>query len=269
METALNDKKPGNLPDVKRVLDYYGLEDLILKYEAFEGVSVKSYPLSSGKRIYHLSYGEGGNRLVSVCGLHGNERSSAQFWYKSLNELIEKGMPKNTRYSVVAPANPDGLKYNNRHNSHGIDINRDWYEFSQAETKAIKSVIDEQDCRTIVFDHHECRDDPLYFLEDPGSVRMSRIRDFFFKGLYKELEKHSLPIGDFFYPYTNRHTGEAARSGQLINYTAPKKMFSLIVENMGQCMGEELLDKRMQAHASVDLAGLRTLSRLKTRKRSL
>lgn len=267
METTPKDEtRAGQLPDVKKVLDYYGLEGLILKYEAFEGVSVKSYPLSSGRSIYHLSYGNGNNRLVSVCGLHGNERSAAQFWYKSLNELIKKGMPKNTTYSVVAPANPDGLEYNNRHNSCGIDLNRDWYELSQAETKAIKSIIDGQDCRTIVFDHHECRALPLYFLEDPSSAGMKRIRDSFFKELYKELEKHKLPIDDFFHPYPNRHTCEAARSGQLINYTAPKGMFSLIVENMGQCMGEELLDKRMQAHASVDLAGLRTLSKLEAKK---
>lgn len=255
------------LPEVKEVLSYDKLEKLVLGYKNFKGVSVKPYELKSGRKIYHLTYGKGNKKLVSVCALHGNERSAAQFWYKSLNEVIKKGMPKDIKYSVVAPANPDGLAADDRLNDFYVDLNRDWDDFSQLETRIIKSIIDTEskNCQTIVFDHHEASDQPLYFLEDPGSAKMEKIRNIFFEELYKELKKHDLPMmeWEFFHAYTNRHIAQAARSGQLINYTAQKNMFSLIVENMGQDMGKKLLGKRMQAHASVDLAGLRTLSKLK------
>ena len=129
----------------------------------------------------------------------------------------------------------------------------------------MKDIIDREskDCNTIVLDHHECHDEPLYFLEDEGSLHMKNTRIAFFEELYKEIGKHEFYISNLGpYAYTTPHTYQAAYSGQLINYTAPKGMFSLIVENMGQLMGNNKLDYRMQTHASVDLAGLKALSKL-------
>ncbi len=255
-------------PKTDHLLSYEELELLILSYDKIKGVSVTEYQgLKSGRRIYNISYGEGRKKLVSVCGLHGNEGGAIQFWHKSLDQLVKEGMPNNTKYSIITPANPDGFAKNYRCNDNERDLNRDWDDFSQLETKIIKKIIDDEskNCKTIVFDHHESHNDPLYFLEDPASEHMTKIRDLFFKELYKELKKHKLEIieYDFFYKYTNIHTAQAARSGQLVNYTAPRKMFSLIVENMGQYMGKKYLEKRMQAHASVDLSGLRVLNKLK------
>ncbi len=254
--------------EVDYILSYGELKAIVSDYKKLKGIFVMEYQgLKSGRGIYNISYGEGRKKLISVCGLHGNEGSAVQFWHKSLDQLIKEGMPNNTKYSIITPANPDGFTKKYRYNNNETDLNRDWDDFSQLETRIIKEIIDKESksCRTIVFDHHECHDQPLYFLEDPASEHMTKVRNMFFIELYKELKKHKLEITEygFFYEYTNAHTAQAARSGQLINYTAQNKMFSLIVENMGQYMGNKYLEKRMQAHASVDLAGLRTLNKLK------
>lgn len=254
-------------PKTDHLLSYKELELLILSYNKIKGVSVTGYQgLKSGRSIYNISYGKGRKKLVSVCGLHGNERGAIQFWHKSLDQLVKEGMPNNTKYSIITPANPDGFSEEYRCNRNGADLNRDWDDFSQLETKIIKKIIDNEskDCTTIVFDHHESHDDPLYFLEDYASEHMTKVRNIFFEELYKEIKKHSLKIKDFdCYSYTNAHIAQAANSGQLINYTAPRKIFSLIVEVMGQWMGNDYLDKRVQTHASVDLAGIKTLNKLK------
>lgn len=255
------------LPEVKHILNYKELEDLILGYKGIDGVRITDHQLESGRNIYNIEYGTGNKKVISVCGLHANERTAIQFWWKSLNKVIEEGLPENTKYSLVTPANPDGMVRDERWNDNGADLNRDWRDFSQLETRIIKEIIDKESkgCQTIVFDHHESHDEPLYFLEDPGSEHMDRIRDTFFEELYKEAARHKIRMTDFgaFWKYTNRHIAQAARSGQLINYTAPKGTFSLIAENMGQFMGEEDLDRRMQVHASVDLAGLRAWGSLR------
>lgn len=250
-----------NLPKVNHILSYEKLEKLISSYKHVEGVSITEHNLKSGRHIYNIEYGTGNKKVVSICGLHANERTAIQFWWKSLNEVIEEGLPEDTKYSIITPANPDGMVENTRENANYVDLNRDWDDFSQLETRIIKGIIDKENKNSsaIVFDHHESADEPLYFIEDPGSEWMDDIRDAFFKELQEELTKHELATPEF----SSLFVYPAARCGQLVNYTAPKKMFSLIVENMGQFMGEDYLDERMQAHASVDLAGLRSLSKTK------
>ena len=43
--------------------------------------------------------------------------------------------------------NPDGVDSGYwRHNSNGVDLNRDWIEFTQPETKAIKQFLESKVC---------------------------------------------------------------------------------------------------------------------------
>ena len=47
---------------------------------------------------------------------------------------------------IVPNMNPDGVELGHwRHNTGGVDLNRDWGPFTQAETQAVKAVIDEID----------------------------------------------------------------------------------------------------------------------------
>lgn len=243
------------LPAVSHVLDYKSLEKLISVYKDI-GVSATEYEgLKSGRKIYNIEYGEGEKILISICGFHGNERSAIQFWCRSLNEIIENGMPKDTKYSIITPANPDGVDANNRYNESGCDLNRDWYDFSQIETRIIRRIIENQIRDSMmVMDHHECHTEPLYFIQDFTNQRMKKINNVFLKELKIKLKelKHQHEVLYFL----------ASRCGQFVNYATSNGIFSLIVENMGQEMGENLLERRMEMHSAVDLAGLNTLGKL-------
>ena len=60
------------------------------------------------------------------------------------NELAEKFRNEYTVF-VVPVVNPDGVDNGHwRHNSGGIDLNRDWEDFNQPETRAIKNFMEKQ-----------------------------------------------------------------------------------------------------------------------------
>jgi cytosolic carboxypeptidase protein 6 len=72
---------------------------------------------------------------------------------------------------VVPMVNPDGVDNGHwRHNSGGIDLNRDWEDFNQPETKAIKHFMEQQVAKGGKFyfgiDFHSTFED-IYYTIDP------------------------------------------------------------------------------------------------------
>lgn len=72
---------------------------------------------------------------------------------------------------VVPMVNPDGVDNGHwRHNSGGIDLNRDWEDFNQPETKAIKYFMEQQVAKGGKFyfaiDFHSTFED-IYYTIDP------------------------------------------------------------------------------------------------------
>ena len=67
---------------------------------------------------------------------------------------------------VIPMINPDGVYHGHwRHNLSGLDLNRDWDEFSQPETQAVKSELDRfagEDALTLFLDFHSTRSNKLY-----------------------------------------------------------------------------------------------------------
>jgi hypothetical protein len=73
---------------------------------------------------------------------------------------------------VVPMVNPDGVNNGHwRHNSGGIDLNRDWEDFNQPETKAIKHFMEQQVAKGGKFyfavDFHSTQED-IYYTIDPN-----------------------------------------------------------------------------------------------------
>jgi len=61
-----------------------------------------------------------------------------------LNEPIANEFRRNFNIVAIPLMNPDGVELGHwRHNTGGMDLNRDWGPFTQPETQAIKSLLDE------------------------------------------------------------------------------------------------------------------------------
>jgi hypothetical protein len=87
-------------------------------------------------------------------------------------KLAKKFRRKFTTY-VVPLMNPDGVDNGHwRHNAGGIDLNRDWANFNQPETRAVKHFMEKKVRQTqgkfyFGIDFHSTWDD-IYYTVDPG-----------------------------------------------------------------------------------------------------
>ena len=115
-------------------------------------------------------------RIVIVAGQHGDEPHPAL----SVAELAvrwssEPGFAELRRKSIVLiipDANPDGLSHGTRCNSSGADLNRDWDDLSQPETRGIAHLIGQWKPH-LVIDEHEVEPDrrPPQQLRGVGSAQ--------------------------------------------------------------------------------------------------
>ena len=80
-----------------------------------------------GRAIRCRVYGNGGDCVLVLGGIHGNEPASVPICEELCSFLARHPEMLRGRRVVVAPAtNPDGLAANRRTNSHGVDLNRNF-----------------------------------------------------------------------------------------------------------------------------------------------
>lgn len=88
------------------------------------------------------------------------------------NDRLAKKFRKKYTVYVVPLMNPDGVDNGHwRHSKAGIDLNRDWSNFNQPETKAVKEFMEERRVKTrgkfyFGIDFHSTWDD-IYYTVDP------------------------------------------------------------------------------------------------------
>lgn len=102
----------------------------------------RAIPLAA---VYHPQtvYGQTA-RLFIVARQHGNECSSTEAMIGLIQHLAQTTEPaelallQRLTFAIVPVANPDGLAAGQRGNAAGVDLNRDWMDVSQPETRAIE-----------------------------------------------------------------------------------------------------------------------------------
>jgi hypothetical protein len=98
-------------------------------------------------------------KLFVICRQHGNEPATTEAML-SLTEQLVKGDEKaaeilpRVSFYIVPMMNPDGAERFQRKNAKGADLNRDWLNLSQPETKVVRAAIDSI-APDVVIDQHE------------------------------------------------------------------------------------------------------------------
>jgi len=117
---------------------------------------------------------------------------------------------------IVPNMNPDGVELGHwRHNTGGVDLNRDWGPFTQAETQAVKAVIDEidsaEDNQLVLFlDFHSTKRNVFYTqtVEDEPT-------DYDFTGRWLGNARARLP--DYVFERAERHNTDLPTSKNYIH----------------------------------------------------
>ena len=129
-----------------RYLNLQHIAPLIGKLpEAFRveviGHSVKHSPL------FHIVAGTGKTKVLMWSQMHGNESTTTKAVFDLLS-FLEKGgaeaekMLSDLTLHIVPMLNPDGAYGYTRENANGVDLNRDFCEATQPETRALLQLYD-------------------------------------------------------------------------------------------------------------------------------
>lgn len=217
------------------------------------GLVKKRSEIGGGIRLYSIE--DDGNKpiILVVGGVHGDEKSSVLGVVYSMNAIAEKN---NTTFSkllqdyslyFVPCLNIGGFNNTTRENNNGVDLNRDFGDFTQEETKALHKLIESKKNRIkIILDSHNCgRDDDYYpfsFVAPEGCRNYDLYEDVSLKlRLYFQVKKPQYvdlitipsPNKNTLSEYINRngfigHTLETVRT---VEYTGDQKNYKSGVEN--------------------------------------
>lgn len=170
--------------DVGLTLDNLSHERLIELYDEIYHNSyeyVKKGYIKNDKNLPYYEINVGSNErptILIVSGVHGDEKSSVigsfltfkNFCYSQ--DKIHNFLLNNFNFIFVPCVNVSGFKINGRNNQNDVDLNRDFINTTQYETKALTSFIeDNKDRIKIILDSHNayneqyisCKDDMPYF----------------------------------------------------------------------------------------------------------
>lgn len=142
-----------------------------------------------GRPIECAAVGEGGDVLLIIASIHGDETGGTPLIRRLIKVLeARRDLVRSRRVIVIPEANPDGMARRSRCNARGIDLNRNFdtpnwsagrrageVPFSEPETRAIARVI-----RTFRPDRIISIHEPLACIDydGPGEAMAMRIAEY-------------------------------------------------------------------------------------------
>lgn len=106
------------------------------------------------------SVAETSKRLFIICRQHGNEPASTEAMLGLIEDLVcstdesVKDVLSKVTFYIVPMMNPDGADIMRRRNANGADLNRDWLNLWQPETRCVRAAID-RIIPDVIIDEHE------------------------------------------------------------------------------------------------------------------
>ncbi len=137
----------------KRRIKHADLQPLIDSFDARSGFEVRTVGRSiEGRALRLISIGQGETDVYLWSQMHGNEPTATQAIFDILNFLAspdqgseKQAILKSVRLHFLPMLNPDGAEVFARHNTLGIDINRDALRLQSPEGRTLKRVRDSLD----------------------------------------------------------------------------------------------------------------------------
>lgn len=98
-----------------------------------------------GKPIYSYTIGTGKIKILLWSQMHGNEGTTTKALFDLLNVLnsdtiLGKELLSHFTFLAVPMLNPDGAERYTRINANGIDLNRDFQDLSQPESRLLREL---------------------------------------------------------------------------------------------------------------------------------
>ena len=124
-----------------RYLHLEHIQPLIERFRTFGQVSVIGQS-ANGAPLEVCVAGEGKTKILMWSQMHGNESTTTKAlfdlfnWLQSDDVVAESWLASFTLY-MIPMLNPDGAKAYTRENANGIDLNRDFLNLSQPESRAL------------------------------------------------------------------------------------------------------------------------------------
>ena len=109
-------------------------------------ISIVGYSIENNQ-IKAIQLGEGKTKILIWSQMHGNESTTTKGLIDYLNYLNSdekefENISKNYTLYILPILNPDGAALYTRENANKVDLNRDAVECSQAESKVLRSVLE-------------------------------------------------------------------------------------------------------------------------------
>ena len=116
----------GNNKNILEHSDIDGSQVQIIKWMSVEGRIIDCYVL-----------GRGEERVLIIASMHGNENAGSFLVRRLLSHLFENQHLLNGKQVILIPeVNPDGIDKDNRYNSNGVDLNRNFPAFNRMNNRS-------------------------------------------------------------------------------------------------------------------------------------
>lgn len=234
---------------VKQWVDSLSNKSFITNYEigkSRENRSMNLMEVSTGSR----------KKAVMVISRQHPPEVTGFLAMKSFVETLTGDSPKAQKFRnnydlfVVPLMNPDGVDNGHwRHNMGGIDLNRDWQEFNQPETKSVSDFLNKKEAEGYAFvfgaDFHSTWDDIYYPIDSTVIGKKGDIVFKWIENISKRLPQKQTNIK----PSAEIKPTMVSRNYFFVNHGMPAIVFELgdntprdFLRLKGQVAAEELMD---------------------------
>ena len=234
---------------VKKWIDSLSIKDYITTYEIGKSREKKAI------NLMEVSNGKNKKAVMVISRQHPPEVTGF-LAMKSFIETLTGDSPKAQKFRdtydlfVVPLMNPDGVDNGNwRHNMGGIDLNRDWQDFNQPETRSVRDFLvkKENEGYEFVFgaDFHSTWDDIYYPIDSTIIGEKGDIVFNWIENITKRLPQKHTNIK----PSTEIKPTMVSRNYFYVNHGMPAIVFELgdntprdFLKLKGNVAAEELMD---------------------------
>ena len=234
---------------VKSWIDSLSTKSFISTYEI--GKSKENRPM----QLLEINSNENSKKALMIISRQHPPEVTGFLAMKSLIETISSGSElaykfrqKHTVF-VVPLMNPDGVDNGHwRHNMGGIDLNRDWQNFNQPETKSVRDFLNKKDAEGYEFvfgaDFHSTWDDIYYPLDTIATGKKGKIVFDWIENISKRLPQKKTNVK----ASTSLSPTMVSRTYFFVNHGMPAIVFELgdntprpFLKEKGKVAAEELM----------------------------